>query len=359
MEYTKDEKSIIWLDSFNDFDYKHKIELLDQVASPYEIVKNFSKHKNFIEKSVGEKLFYEMKNSLKDGSYIDKVLSNLEKKKIEVVTKYSNKYPPELLKIPAPPLLLYCKGNLELLEKKKFSIVGSRKTLAFVEKQTMEFSSEISKHFVVVTGLAEGGDSCAINGALESENLISVLAYGYDYIYPECNKSLLEKIIQKGLVITEHNPTISPKRHLFIVRNRIIAGLGQGVLVVSAGQKSGAKVTAEYALEYGKDVFAFPYNIGVYSGVGCNEIIKNGGRLCNDIVDIFGTYGINLFKQEVISMSNDESLIYNIIKDGEVHIQEIENKSGLKQSVIASIISLLEIKGLVSRTGGNKYCAIK
>ena len=150
-----------------------------------------------------------------------------------------------------------------------------------------KMAGEISSRFTVVSGFADGADSAALEGALAAGGkVISVFANGLDYIYPAINRPLADKVEKCGLIITEYPPEVGPKPYHFPVRNRIIAGLSKGTLVVSADKTSGALITADYAADYGRDVFAFPYSIGAFSGAGCNALIKKGAFLAENILDI-------------------------------------------------------------------------
>ena len=202
-------------------------------------------------------------------------------------------------------------------------------------------------------------NSAAIRGALESGKLISVLAHGFDHVYPECNRDLLSKIMEKGLAVTEYPPAVAPQKYNFPFRNRIIAGLADGVLVVSGGLKSGTRHTARYAFEYARDVFAFPYGIGVAAGEGCNDIIKNGGKLVENLVDITASFGIHLTETEEIGLSSQEENLLEILRGGEKHISELAVLSGKKPYELQPLLVSLEMKNRIADCGGNRYCAVK
>ena len=356
--YTKDEKTEIWLDSFR-LEYAKKAQLYKLCAEPYDIVKQFAKYRSQVGEIVGEESLAAMEKSLSSGEYMRSLLAKYTEKGITCVTFSSELYPEDLRQIPDPPLVLYARGNLELLRERKFAIVGSRRTPPAMMKQTERFSSELSEHFVIVTGMAEGGDTAAALGALESGRLICVLAYGFDFVYPECNRNLLKSAEEKGLVLTEHLPDEKPKPYLFPARNRIIAGLADGVLVVSGGAKSGTRITADFAYEYGKDVFAFPYSLGSAAGEGCNALIKDYAKLTDNLVDITAAFGINLTEAEEISLSEAERAVFEIIREGEAHVSQISERSGLKVYELPAILTALQMKKLIAPCGGNRYMAVR
>ena len=356
--YTKDEKTEIWLDSFR-LEYAQKAQLYKLCSEPYDLVKQFAKLRSKVGEIVGEESLAAMEKSLSSGEYMRSLLAKYTEKGITCVTFSSELYPEDLRQIPDPPLVLYARGNLELLRERKFAIVGSRRTPPAMMKQTERFSSELSEHFVIVTGMAEGGDAAAALGALESGRLICVLAYGFDFVYPECNRNLLKSVEEKGLVLTEYLPDEKPKPYLFPARNRIIAGIAEGVLVVSGGAKSGTRITADFAYEYGKDVFAFPYSLGSAAGEGCNALIKDYAKLTDNLVDITAAFGINLTEAEEISLSEAERAVFEIIREGEAHVSQISERSGLKVYELPAILTALQMKKLIAPCGGNRYMAVR
>lgn len=358
MTYTKEERAVILLDSFGS-EYSRKAKVYRLAPSAQVLIENFSKYRTAVAGAVGETTAGVMVRSLEDKEYTDKLLHMYADKQIECIPFVSEKYPEELRQIPDPPFVLYCRGNTELLKERKFAIVGSRRTLPQMMKRTEEFAKGLSSEFVVVTGLADGGDSAALNGALESGRVISVLAYGFDHVYPGCNRALLEKVVEKGLAVSEYLPQEKPLPYHFPMRNRIIAGLSEGVLVVSGGEKSGTRITAAKAYEYGRDVFAFPYSIGVPSGVGCNALIKDYAKLTENLVDIYAAFGINLTETEKIFLSAAEQAVYEILREGECHITEIAQKSGLKMHEVPIVLTMLEMKKLAVSCGGNRWAAAR
>lgn len=298
-----------------------------------------------------------VKDKFYDKSFRARVMENLEKKGIVCVTYLSDNYPENLRNTDVPPAVLYCKGNTALLNSNCFSVVGSRRSTASALALCEKISGEICEAFTVVTGMAEGADAAAVEGALPSGKIISVLANGFDCFYPAVNRRLIEKVAQKGLLISEYPPHILPLKYNFPFRNRIIAGLSRGTLVVSAGEKSGALITADYALEYGREVFAFPYTASVTSGRGCNALIKNGAHLTENILDIFAEFGLDLKKSESKpKLTDTEAAVLDEIKiTGEGFLPVIAQKLNKFTYQLIPVVTSLEIKGLITRLGGNRY----
>ena len=361
MNYSDDERAIIRLDCIMGLSREQKLRIIAGAGQPASIWEDIGKIREKIGNSIPPSAYNYLEAAKIEG--IDKTIADaLNKSGITAVTFMSDKYPERLTEIEDPPLVLYCKGNIDLLSRDKiFTIVGSRKTLPNVLALAEEFSAELSKNGVtIVTGLAEGVDAAAIKGALPSGNIISVLPGGFRHVYPNFHRELFEKISEKGLAVSEYPPDVVSKPYFFPERNRILAAMSEGVLVCSAGKKSGTNYTADYANNYGKDVFAFPYSPGVPSGEGCNAMIKEFAYLCDSTDDIFFSLGIDKNKAEKkAELSDAESKVYECIREGEIHIDALLIKTEMKISAITPVLTMLEIKKYIVKNPGNTYSAIK
>ena len=351
MNYTEEEKNLIVFANIEELNDRQKFNLFFKCKSDEE-------RQSFAVKALGS-AYDAVKQKYGDTAFRANVLGNLEKNGISLVTYLSPLYPEALRHIEDAPVVLYCKGNVNLLKSNCFAVVGSRRTSASSIALCKKICGELTKAFTVVTGMAEGADSAAIEGAISSGKVISVLANGFDHFYPANNKSLTEKVAKNGLLISEYPPHIPPLKYNFPVRNRIIAGLSRGVLIVSAGEKSGALITAEYALEYGREVFAFPYSTGISSGAGCNALIKNGAYLTENILDIFQEFGLDLKKSKVPALTEDERVVLEEIQlAGEGFLPAIAQKLNKFTYQLIPVVASLEIKGLIARLGGNRYSIV-
>jgi len=211
--------------------------------------------------------------------------------KIEEISIESEYYPEQLKEIYDAPLKLYVLGNKELLNQIGIAIVGTRKASEYGKKVALQFSRALSEiGFNIISGLALGIDSCAHLGTLQQGSLgktIAVLGSGLDEIYPKQNVELARQILKNGgCVVSEYPIGTKPEKLNFPQRNRIISGLSKGVLVVEAGEKSGSLITADFALEQGREVFAVPGNICNSTSNGTNDLIKQGAKLVTNIKDI-------------------------------------------------------------------------
>lgn len=354
--YTREEADLITLCSIDELSYKLRYILLLQLESK---TPDFTKYGQILVKSLSDGVYNKVKGKFFSGEYREKMFKGLEKRGITCVTYFSENYPELLKHIPLPPMVLYCKGNLSLLGSRCFSVAGSRRTPPDMAAACKKLCGQLTQHFTVVTGISDGADTAAIAGALESGKIISVLAHGGDYCYPSINRKLLTEVEKRGLVISEFPPQTAPKQYMFPVRNRIIAGLSEGTLAVSAGKKSGALITAEYAFDYGRTVFAIPYGLGVSAGEGCNGLLKKGGILTENILDIFSVFGLDFKILEKSQLTEDETRLYNLIKAaGKAFAPDIAAQLGKQPFQLIPLLSSLEIKGLVVRLGGNRYSAV-
>jgi DNA processing protein len=358
--YTAAEKVIVWLDSFEALTYKQK-EWLLSAFPPVELVKSFGTEREKIAKIIPAETYDEMLASLRNGEYLTEILEKLEKNRVFFITFLSADYPETLSALPAKPLILYGRGDRTLLKTECFSVVGSRRILPRVKKLTEQTVAALSEFFTVVTGSAEGGDTAVLRGVLNSgrRNAVSVLAFGFDYIPHTAQASLLKEVEEKGLLLSEYRPEVKPQKFLFPARNRILAGLSKGVLVVGAGKRSGTTITAHYAMEYNRDVFAFPYNPGIAEGEGCNALIKQGAILTDCAEDLLDLYGLRRREEKQAELSEEESEIMALLRaEGEMHAEKLAERLEKPVYALMGTLSVLEVKGLIVRSGGNRFGVI-
>ena len=269
-------------------------------------------------------------------------------------------YPAALQTLADPPGTLYAIGNIELLKERCFTVVGSRRTPEHARKTCEGLVKELSYTFCIVTGVADGGDVAAIKGALNgSGKVICVHAGGLDEL-PSANAELLRQVAEKGLLLSPY-PLNTPVRNFsFEYRNKLLAALGEGTLLVSAGEKSGTLITARHAKGFKKTVFAFPYPPNAAQGVGCNALIKEGGRLTERAEDILSVFGIEQKTQaQAVVLTDLEERALIALKDlQEAHALEIAKAVGVPPFRIGAVLSALEMKGVAVALGGNRYAAV-
>ena len=282
---------------------------------------------------------------------------------IQIIKKGEPAYPERLLEISGPPKQLYCCGNLEVLNRRCVAVIGSRTTTAYGRQTAKAIGRCLGAAGVtVVSGMANGIDSCAHEGALEAGGTTAaVFGCGPDVCYPPENKVLMAEIRRHGLIVTEYPPGTPPERFNFPKRNRIISGLCEATVVVQARNRSGALITAELAAEQGREVFAVPGNIDSQYNLGNNKLIKEGAfpLICvDDILEHLGVSGAdeNDARQR---LSEKEFQLFEILRnEGEMTVDEICMRAGMKPVYVNPILSVMEMKGFISSDMGKFFIKI-
>jgi DNA processing protein len=272
-------------------------------------------------------------------------------------------YPDCLKQIPDAPPLLFVQGELTRRDEMAVAIVGTRKCSPYGAKVARRLAADLARRgFTIVSGLAMGIDAEAHQGALEAGGrTIAVMASGSDITYPASHRELRAEVAAHGAVLTEYGLGTQPMRELFPSRNRIIAGLTLGTLVVEAPLKSGALITARLAAEYGREVLAVPGSIDSPVSHGCHDLIKNGARLAEVAEDVVEGLGIMLEAAPAerprpdIQVSDDEQAVLEALSFQPRHVDEVIAEAELPTARINSALMLLEMKGLVRRFPGNTY----
>lgn len=288
---------------------------------------------------------------------IDDLFRILSLQNIVPITIYDEDYPKSLNFINDYPKVIYKKGKLIEEDQLSIGIVGSRKATDYGKWACERFTKElVDMGVTIVSGVALGIDEIAHKTALElGGRTIGVLGNGLNRIYPLKNKGLYKEIPKNGALLTEFSLDTPPLAYNFPQRNRIIAGLSLGVIVIEAKEKSGSLITAHYALEQGKEVFSVPGNINSLYSSGTNKLIKDGARPLLDIDDIIEEiYELQLLeihnkklKIDTSQFSDTEMKIINEIKEGPIHSDLISHKTGIDISSVISILTILELKGII------------
>lgn len=301
----------------------------------------------------------------RDDDFVNKQLFLLEKAKSRIITFWDNDYPENLKKIYDPPVFLFAKGEYQKDDKGAVAIVGSRSPTTYGKLVTEKFSKGLArKGIIIVSGLARGIDTLAHLGSLQAGGrTIAVLGSGIDVIYPPENKKLVEKIVENGLVLSEFPMGTKPDAINFPRRNRIISGMSLGVLVVEAGQKSGALITADLALEQNREVFAIPGNINYPKSEGCNRLIMDGARLVISVEDVIEELKPQLshflnrtkIKKQPENLTSMEAQILEYLNTEPIHIDQIAINNRISTSQALGILLTLELKELVRQIPGKYF----
>lgn len=359
--YSNKEKVIIWLNSFDFLSLKKLHQFVEMYPDCEMVWNNFETDKAKMLEIVTEEQYTKMLFS-HDESFLNNYIRSFDSQNVKIVTIKSETYPQLLRETISPPVILYCRGNVNLLKTTCVAIVGTRRCTKYGKEVTYRFAYDIaSSGLTVVSGLADGVDSVAHTATLDAKgHTIAVLACGINNCYPATNKPLYDRIVENdGLIISEHKPNEKALAYYFPARNRIIAGLSKGVLITEATEKSGSMHTKEYALENNRDLYVVPGRITDIYSSGCNAIIKNcQSTMVLSSDEIINAYGKELHVSEntvVVQTNMDEQLVLNILKTDELSYDEILEKSGLEPKTLNTLLMRLELKGLVNKLPGNYY----
>jgi len=293
---------------------------------------------------------------------VNEYLKTVKENGIKVYTIHDDEYPENLKNIYDPPPVLYVKGELIKEDSLAVSIVGSRKASDYGLKVAERIASRLSElGITIISGMALGIDSAAHRGALAAGGrTIAVFACGLKYVYPMANYRLSQEIQKYGAIISEYPFDKEAYPAQFPARNRIISGMSLGVIVVEAGEKSGSLITADFALEQGREVFAVPGNISSPNSKGTNTLIKSGAKLVSKMEDIIEELNLNVIykekdninKYDNLDIGPEESRILAFLKGTGGEKDGIAAATGLEPGKVMAALTMLEIKGLIQQIGG-------
>lgn len=287
------------------------------------------------------------------------IIEKCREKDIGIISFIDEYYPEELKDIYYPPLVMYYRGNPDVLKKRKIGIIGTRKPTKYGREVAYEFSKKIAEHgIVIVSGGARGIDTISHRGTIDSDGeTICVLGCGIDVIYPPENRRIFREIEKKGIILSEYPPGTKPFAYNFPMRNRIIAGLSELILVVEAGEKSGTFITVKWALDMGKDIFVIPGEIYSPKSRGPNFLLKQGAIPATEPSDILSFMGIEeKVKQKEFKLDGKEKKIFEYLKEkGRGSIDEIKENLKIETGEILSLLLNLEIKGIIRNEGQGFY----
>lgn len=334
MKYDNDDKALIML-SF-DTGSARRVARMKSVARPSQLFRDYS--------------------------HADAVIEAMEQNGIRAIGYNSDEYPDHLRSLLAdPPVVLYCRGDASLLadESRNMAVVGTRTITRYGKDVTTQFVRAFAyEGLCVVSGGARGVDSLAHRTALEcGGKTIAVLGCGVDIAYPPENKELLNEIAQNGLVVSEYPPGTPPNQFRFPERNRLIAAFSSGVLVTEAGLKSGSLITADLAIEQGKELYVVPGSVFSKQSEGCNSKIKECQAAAVTVPeDILGAVARKDDNELGVQLSLEQSRIVEILsKEESMHFSELLESSGLSTGELSALLSEMEIYGMVNKLGGNYY----
>ncbi len=280
----------------------------------------------------------------------------MKKYKIKILQKKD--FPTLLKQIPDPPKKLFYRGNIKLLYKQCISIVGTRKITSYGEYVLQQLIPKLTEKLIIVSGLAIGTDAFVHKLTLENNGLTIAIPGGglhENFIYPQSNRYLAQQILSKnGLLISEFPPKYPTFAHNFIKRNRIIAAISKVTLITEAKQKSGSLITANYAIDYNREICAIPGNINQVYSQGTNLLISKGANLVNSAEDILNLYNFQNINQTYKPENQNEKIILNLLKK-QISLDELYESCKLPEQVINSTLSILELKGIIKKHKDHFY----
>ncbi|MFO8035812.1 MAG: DNA-processing protein DprA [Anaerolineales bacterium] len=296
---------------------------------------------------------------------LDKILTSVEQEGITVLTWDDEAYPAGLRDIPQSPPVLYLKGELKDTDRWAVAVVGTRRYTSYGRQVTEEISRAlVHRGITIVSGLARGIDGIAHQAALDAGGrTIAVLGSGVDRIYPPEHRGLAQKIASQGVVLSDYPLGTPPEGGNFPPRNRIISGLSRGVIVVEAGRRSGALITAKYAADQGREVFAVPGSIHAPQSKGANALIQQGAHPLlspQDVMEVLelSQVGGGQPKRSELPSNPTEAILYQTLGLEPLHVDDICARVELPVEKVTATLAVMEIKGLVRKTGAMEYMAV-
>ena len=296
---------------------------------------------------------------------LDQLWAKIESQGIKILTWSDERYPARLKEIDQPPPVLYIRGEYLSDDLFAVAIVGTRNVTAYGRQIAEELSAFLAANGItIVSGLARGVDAIAHQSALKAGGrTIGVLGSGVDKIYPPEHRGLAEKMMERGAIISDYAPGTPPDSSNFPPRNRIISGLSLAVVVVEAGETSGALITAEFAAEQGREVFAVPGSILAPQSKGTNKLIQNGALPLltpNDLMQALDLTRVGEHKAARKALPSDETeaKLLTVLTSEPKHVDEIRNQTNLPIEKVSATLALMELKGMARQVGGMNYVAV-
>jgi len=313
---------------------------------------------NLLLPETAENIFHFSKDKFLQDEY-----NLMQRRGIVVITSVDDNYPCSLKNFEDAPVVLYIKGEIDCLNQLSVAIVGSRAASFYGCKSAKSFAQAFAQAgMMVVSGLARGIDTAAHQGVLSAgAKTIAVIGCGFNYIYPKENRSLMETISRNGAVVSEFAFAMPPLKQNFPWRNRIISLLSLATVVIEAGSKSGALITADYALSQNKDVFVVPSNIDNETALGSNQLIQDGAKVALNPDDVLSQIKEGYAPSRsndgkpALLLSDEQSKVYPHITHQPVHLDELAKQSGLNISSLMNITLSLELKHVIRQLPGQYY----
>jgi DNA processing protein len=298
---------------------------------------------------------------------LDRLVGLVEASGAHVLTWDNSDYPSLLRQIPAAPPVIFVRGGFEPVDQWAVAIVGTRRLSAYGRLVAHDLATGLARNGItIVSGLARGIDGVAHRAALEADGrTIAVMGCGIDRVYPPEHRDLAHAIVAgQGALVTDFPLGTEPSSANFPARNRLISGLSLGVLVIEAGERSGALITARFALEQDREVFAVPGNINSPVSVGANRLIQQGAKLVTGIEDILEELNLRMAGEQaaaqvVLPDSAEEAALLSQLSTQPLHVDDLGRLTGMPSYLISSTLTMMELKGMVQQVGGMNYVRLR
>lgn len=357
--YSMNDYAAVWLSLPFNMSPRKRMEWLGKFDDAQNLYEEFGKDRQHFVELIGENNYLKLSECY-SLDYIKSIIVAHNKKSVEIITIYDDRYPDSLRNLDDSPICLYCLGNIGLLaHTPSISVVGTRTATRYGKDVTKKLVAELAyNNFTIVSGMARGIDTIAHTAALDNNGkTVAVVGTGLDVVYPAENRELALRIANNGLIVSEYPFGVTAKSYNFPQRNRIISALGECVMVTEAGLKSGSTITADFALSLGKDVLAVPGSILSETSAGTNSLIQKGACMITGVNDIYKLYNIKEKQQKPSTIQLDfteQSIVDFLIEDK--HFDEILQKSNLTVESLMPILLNLELCGIIRKLPGNFYC---
>jgi DNA processing protein len=303
--------------------------------------------------------------NIRSSMNLEDYYQNIQSKGIRVVISDEDNYPNRLKEIDQPPPVIYVRGEVIDDDFWSVAIVGTRRVTAYGRQVTDELATYLAQNGItIVSGMARGVDAIAHQAAIRAGGrTIAVMGCGVDRIYPPEHRNLSDQIINHGALVSDYAPGTPPDSSNFPPRNRIISGLSMAVVVIEAAETSGALITASFAGDQGRDVFAIPGNIFAPQSKGTNRLIQQGaipllsGR---DLLDNLNLTRVNEQRiiRHALPIDETEANVLNVLGREPIHVDEIRSQTGLPIESVSAALVMMELKGMVQQVGGMNYIAV-
>jgi DNA processing protein len=336
------------LDFFSDLSvaWQAPIESLQEAGLPPKIIRNLQLFRKQVD--------------------LEHLYQSIQDKGIQIITLLDDNYPRRLMEIAQPPPVLYLRGRLTDEDDWTVAVVGTRRMTAYGRQVTAELAKFLGHNGItLVSGLARGVDGLSHKTVLDAGGrTIAVLGSGVDRIYPPENRQLAARIMENGAIISDYAPGTPPEGINFPPRNRIISGLSLATIVIEAGETSGALITASFAAEQGRDVFALPGNIYSLQSKGTNRLIQQGAiplLSMNDILEVLNLEKIHVQRhaRKLLPADEMEKRLLTVLDYEPKHIDEISEELEIPIEKVSASLALMELKGMVQHLGGMNYIQVR